>query len=119
AAVGVVAELVHRGRRGRQQHGVAGTGEPSGSGDHRVHQRVGVVGVDDLDRDVGRVLGQGGGDEVTVGADQHGAGEPVADVADEVAVGGALGQSPGDPHDALEGEQRGAGGVRVGGLRVV
>ena len=59
------------------------------------------------------------GDHVPVAAQQHDAAQPAGDRPDQVVEGGALRQPAGDPHHRVVAEQRGLGGVRVGGLGVV
>ena len=59
---------------------------------------VSVLGDVD-DGDVGRVSGQGLGDPVPVGADEHDAAQPVGRRADQVVDVGALEQAAGDPDD--------------------
>ena len=119
AAVAVVAELVHRGAGGGQQHGVAGDGEPRSDPNCPIHHTS--VGVRDLhDGDLGRVSRECLGDSAPGPRPMRTAARSRSAGAEhELVEGRALGQAAGDPHDGVERDQRGGRGVRVGRLRVV
>jgi len=130
APVGVVAELVHRRRGGREQHDVTRAGQCGGMPDRRLHHAGGgvrgdhraIVAPRDLhDGDVRRVSRQRGDDRAAVRADHHRRPQAVRVRGHQVVDRRPLEQSAHHPHHPggrLCGQRR-RRGVRVRRLGVV